>query len=115
MLNFILSNWDSVLMVIILIVAIVYLIFKGEKGVVFKMLFALVTEAEKTYGGGTGSLKLAKVIESIYPKLPAIIKMFLTAGTLEKWVNTVLDEAKKTWEKNSKLAAYIEDITKPTE
>ena len=38
-----------------------------------KMLDCLVTEAEKEYGSGTGALKLASVVEKVYPKLPAII------------------------------------------
>lgn len=109
--EFILANWDSIVLVVALIVAIVYLIYRGEKGIVFKMLYSFVTEAEKAYGGGTGTLKLASVIAEIYPKLPRLIKLLITADTLEKWVETVLAEAKKTWEKNTNLAAYIEKST----
>ncbi|NLA77499.1 MAG: hypothetical protein GX851_06705, partial [Clostridiales bacterium] len=73
-----------------------------------------VTEVEKTYGGGTGSLKLATVIETIYPKLTVLVRMFINVSVLEKWVDTVLAEAKKTWESNSSIAAYIKESEKPT-
>jgi hypothetical protein len=63
--------------------------------------------AEKEYGGGTGALKLAAVIDKVYVKLPALIKVFVPASTLQKWIEIVLAEAKKTWEANTNIATYI--------
>lgn len=105
--NFILANWDFILLIVFAIVALLFAIFKGNKSVVMKMLYALVTEAEKDLGSGTGSLKLATVIEAIYPKLPAIIKMFITDKTLQKWIEDALAAAKSAWEKNTNIANYI--------
>ena len=42
-----------------------------------------------------------------YPKLPTIIKTFITAETLVKWVEDALVLAKKKWEENLNLQAYI--------
>lgn len=106
--NFIIANWDFILLVVAAVAAVVFAVFKGNKSVVMKMLYALVTEAEKNLGGGTGSLKLATVIETIYPKLPAVIKAFVTDAMLEKWVEEALTAAKTAWEKNEKIAEYIE-------
>lgn len=106
--NFIIANWDFILLIVAAAVAVVFAVFKGNKSVVMKMLYALVTEAEKNLGGGTGSLKLATVIETIYPKLPTIIKAFVTNAMLEKWVEEALAAAKTAWEKNAKIAEYIE-------
>lgn len=105
--NFIIANWDFILLVLAAVAAVVFAVFKGNKSVVMKMLYALVTEAEKNLGGGTGSLKLATVIETIYPKLPAVIKAFVTDAMLEKWVEEALAAAKTAWEKNAKIAEYI--------
>lgn len=105
--NFFVANWDIILFVIILLVVLVYLWIRGGKSVVFKMLYAMVTEAEKEYGDGTGALKLASVIEKIYLKLPMMVRLFVTADTLQKWVETVLQEAKKTWEQNNNIQNYI--------
>lgn len=107
-LNFIVSNWDFILLIVAAVAAVVFAIFRGNKSVVMKMLYALVTEAEKDLGAGTGSLKLAQVIAAIYPKLPAVIKAFVTDETLAKWVDDALDIAKEAWKKNSAIAAYIE-------
>ena len=105
--NYILANWDLILLIMAAVAAIVFAIFKGNKSVVMKMLYAMVTEAEKNMGGGTGSLKLASVIEAIYPKLPAVIKMFITDAMLKKWVEDALKLAKKSWAQNTAIATYI--------
>lgn len=112
--NFILANWDFILLIVAAISVVVFAVFKGNKSVVMKMLYALVTEAEKDLGSGTGSLKLATVIEAIYPKLPAIIKMFVTDKTLQKWIEDALATAKTAWEKNANIANYIAPATSDT-
>ena len=106
-LEFIVVNWDFLLLIVAAIAALVFFAFKGNKSVVMKMLYALVTEAEKAYGSGTGALKLASVIAAIYPELPAVIKLFITEATLTKWVEDALEAAKEAWKKNAALAEYI--------
>lgn len=105
--EFIIQYWDVILAALVVIAALLYIIFRSEKSVVFKMLYAMVTEAEKEYGGGTGSLKLAAVIDKIYPKLPPLLRTFVTADMLQKWIEIVLSEAKQAWEKNSNISTYI--------
>lgn len=106
--NFIVENWDFILLIAIAVAAVVFAVFKGNKSVVMSMLVALVTEAEKQYGGGTGPLKLASVIDIIYPKLPTVIKTFITDKMLKKWIDDALKIAKKKWEENTSIAGYIE-------
>lgn len=106
--QFIMGNWDFILLIVLAALALIWAIFKGNKSVVMKMLVSLVTEAEKNFGGGTGTLKLASVIATIYPKLPAIIKAFITDGMLTKWVEEALIIAKEKWKTNSNIKAYIE-------
>ena len=60
-LNFLLMNIDSVLIVIALIAVIFILYVRGEKKILNIILFAAVTEAEKQYKSGTGILKKAFV------------------------------------------------------
>jgi hypothetical protein len=111
--NFIIANWDFILLIIAAVAAVVFAIFKGNKSVVMRMLYSLVTDAEQAFGAGTGSLKLAAVIGEIYPKLPAIIKAFITEKTLQKWVEDALVAAKEAWANNpALLTAYAE---KPAE
>ena len=106
-LTFIVENWDFILLIVAAVASVVYFVFKGNKSVVMKMLDALVTEAEKEFGGGTGSLKLASVVAEIYPKLPAVIKMFITEDILTEWIEDARDAAKEKWKQNAALAQYI--------
>lgn len=101
--NFLVANWDSVLVVVLVIAFVAFLIAKKQWGLLDKMLFALVTWAEREYGGGTGNLKLAAVIEKIYPHIPAIVRLFVSTATLEKLIEKALEEAKKRWDKNPAL------------
>lgn len=105
--QYIIENWATILLVLAAAAALVWFAYKGNKSVVMRMLYALVTEAEKNLGGGTGSLKLATVVEAIYPKLPGVIKLFISADTLEGWVEEALAAAKVEWERNAQIAAYI--------
>lgn len=111
--QFIIENWDFILLIVAAAAAIVFFAFKGNKSVVMKMLYALVTEAEREFGGGTGALKLATVIAQIYPKLPAVLKMFLSEKTLTKWVEDALVAAKEAWKQNAAIAEYIEKPGEP--
>lgn len=101
------QNWVAVLLVVIVAAALLYVIIRSEKSVVFKMIYSMVTEAEKEYGAGTGQLKLAAVIERLYAKLPPLIKLVVSAKTLQSWVEIVLAQAKETWEKNADINNYI--------
>lgn len=107
-LNFIMANWDSILAVLAIIAVSILALVKQEKTVIFKMLYALVTEAEKNYGAGTGELKLASVIASVYEKIPPFVATIIPAKTLENWVEQALVEAKNKWAKNLNIATYID-------
>lgn len=105
--NFIIQQWDSILLVILVLAIIVYAIIRGNKGIVMEMLYAAVNAAEKKFGPGTGSLKLASVIAEVYPKIPASIRAFISAEMLTKWAEDALKLAKQHWEKNQAIAEYI--------
>lgn len=103
--NFLVANWDSVLVVVIVAAVVVFLIVKKQWAVLDKMLFALVTWAEREYGGGTGNLKLAAVIEKIYPRIPAVIRIFITPDALVRLIEKALEQAKLEWGQNPALLA----------
>ena len=107
-LKFMIENWDFFLLIAAAVTAVAFFAFKGNKSVVMKMLYALVTEAEKEFGGGTGSLKLAAVISKIYPKLPALLKLFVSEKILTKWIEDALVAAKEAWKQNAAIEGYIE-------
>ena len=105
------ANWDSVLVVLAFLVLVVVLIKRGETKVLKKILFNLVTQAEKQFGSGTGELKFAAVVDWIYQRIPAVMKLLFTEQDIADMIEAVLEEAKKAWGANDNLKGYIEAPT----
>lgn len=106
--QFLAANWDSVLVVLAFLVLVVVLIKRGETKVLKKILFNLVTQAEKQFGSGTGELKFAAVADWIYQRIPAVLKLLFTSSDIEKMIEAALEEAKKAWGANENLKGYID-------
>ncbi len=106
---FLAANWDSVLVVLTFLALIVVLIKRGETLVLNKILFSLVTKAEKIFGGGTGKLKLAAVSDWIYQRIPAVLKLLFSQRDIESMIENALAEAKRAWGTNGNLAAFIDE------
>jgi hypothetical protein len=83
--------------ILALAVTVIVLTLRGKKKIIFKMLYALVDEAEKQFGSGTGKLKFSYVIGKAYSKLPSILKVLITYRMLERWIEKALVEMKKYW------------------
>ena len=107
-LTFLAKNWDSVLVVVAFLAVVVVLIKRGETKILKQILFNLVTQAEKQFGSGTGSLKYAAVADWIYQRIPAVLKLLFTSSDIEKMIEAALEEAKKAWGANENLNGYIE-------
>jgi hypothetical protein len=80
-----------------------YIVVKRRWDLIPRILFGLVTEAERVYGDKTGVLKFAKVVEWILPYIPVILRPFLTEIRLTNIINTALDTAKLKWNANPAL------------
>ena len=107
-LTFLAKNWDSVLVVVAFLTLVVVLIKRGETKILKQILFNLVTQAEKQFGSGTGSLKYAAVADWIYQRIPAVLKLLFTSSDIEKMIEAALEEAKKAWGANENLKGYID-------
>ena len=107
-LTFLAKNWDSVLVVVAFLALVVVLIKRGETKILKQILFNLVTQAEKQFGSGTGSLKYAAVADWINQRIPAVLKLLFTSSDIEKMIEAALEEAKKAWGANENLKGYID-------
>lgn len=107
-LAFLAANWDSVLVIVAFLAVVVVLIKRGETKILKQILFNLVTQAEKQFGSGTGSLKYAAVADWIYQRIPAVLKLLFTSSDIEKMIEAALEEAKKAWGANENLKGYID-------
>ena len=106
--TFLAKNWDSVLAIVAFLAVVVVLIKRGETKILKQILFNLVTQAEKQFGSGTGSLKYAAVADWIYQRIPAVLKLLFTSSDIEKMIEAALEEAKKAWGANENLKGYID-------
>ena len=108
MMEFLADNWAIfaafAFAAIVVILVVVYV--KDKKQIINKMLYALVTEAEKKFGAKTGTLKFSYVMEKIYEVLPAPIKTFVPYDTLERWIEVALANAKRNWSEEASIMAY---------
>ena len=107
-LTFLAKNWDSVLVIVAFLALVVVLIKRGETKILKQILFNLVTQAEKQFGSGTGSMKYAAVADWIYQRIPAVLKLLFTSSDIEKMIEAALEEAKKAWGANENLKGYID-------
>ena len=107
-LTFLAKNWDSVLVDVAFLAVVVVLIKRVETKILKQILFNLVTQAEKQFGSGTGSLKYAAVADWIYQRIPAVLKLLFTSSDIEKMIEAALEEAKKAWGANENLKGYID-------
>lgn len=107
MLNFLLENWSSVVVILIVIAGLIVLYIRGEKKIFFYILYKLCTEAERALGSKVGELKKATVISEFYKIIPKIITVFLTEKMLLKLLEDALTYAKKTWAENAAIEGYV--------
>lgn len=106
--QFLAANWDSVLVVLAFLVLVVVLIKRGQTKILKQILFNLVTQAEKQFGGGTGDMKFAAVADWIYQRIPAVLKLLFTEKDIANMIEAALEEAKKAWGTNENLKVYVE-------
>lgn len=124
-LRFIGTYWDDILVVLILLVSFGFAVKKwwpnwqtmssAEKAAYVSRLLqnlipialGLVTEAETQYGGGTGKIKRAYVIDELYSRIPDEFKPYITEQNLDAILIKALDEAKVLWEENTQIKALI--------
>lgn len=131
--KFVVANWSDILVLLVLIASSIAGIKQWikVKGPIFNKMtsaekiayvtrlitnlvpiaMTLVTDAEITYGGGTGILKRSEVIKQLYNMIPDEYKMYVTEENLDAVINKVLPEAQKLWEENSQIKALIEAKT----
>jgi hypothetical protein len=107
MIDFLVQYWDSILVVVLFIVACIILVRKGSTAYVKQMLFFLVTQAEAEFGSGTGELKYAAVTTWLYEKMPVILKFFFTAKQIDNLIETAVAEMKAYLSKNDYAKTFV--------
>ena len=100
----------DIVLVIGLIVVLAILYKNGKKNAVKKIILGLVVQAEKALGSGSGELKYAYVIEKIYSKLPAIIRLLYTQKELDEIIEESVQKLKELLSKGVDLNSYNDEV-----
>lgn len=114
-LKWLLVNWDSVLLIALVVALIIYLIKTGQTKILKQIAVKFVTDAEGECGAGTGFIKLSDVVAKLYAHLPSVVRILFTEKQLVQIAEAVLEEAKKKWEANDNLTTYIENKQQATQ
>lgn len=108
MMDLIMNNWDSILVIVAFVLVMLLLIKRGAIKQVNQMLFYLVTEAEAQFGGGTGALKFAAVTTWLYDRLPAIITLLFTDKQIDEMINKAVKDMQAYLDTNINAKLLIE-------
>ena len=90
MIDFLVNNLDFILTFIVVVIACIIMARRGQIKKIKEIVLALCVNAEITYGGGTGAIKKASVIEAIYDILPGWAKIFIS----DKKISELVEEGK---------------------
>lgn len=113
MLDFLMTNWQWIAGVIIIITAAIITLIKFDKKTrdeqihqVKEWLLYAVMEAEKELGSGTGALKLRFVYNMFITKFPLLVAL-IPFSTFSSFVDEALDKFKKLLATTPELQAYV--------
>lgn len=109
LIDFIKANWDSILVVLVMVFVLVLLVRNGYKKSVRKILFYLVTQAEIEFGNGTGELKYALVATWLYERIPLIMRIILTEKTIDDLIEQAVIKMKEYLAENENARLLISD------
>ena len=96
----------AVILAVIVAVCIIQLQTK-YKAYAAQVLFYLVTQAEREFGGGTGQLKYAAVYTWLYEQLPTVAKFILPKKTVETLIEAAVSRMKEYLAGNSKASELV--------
>lgn len=112
--QFIYWHWLDIFLTIVFILFIgVLLSYLASKpnGIVAKLIYGLVIDAEKDLGSKTGQLKKKQVISKVYSQLPVCIRFLVNEATVERLINEAVHFMKEALEQNnSTLASLSEEL-----
>ena len=110
MTGFIKANLASIIVVVLVLIVLAVLYKLGKKDTVKKIVLALVVQAEKTLGSGTGELKYAMVLDAIYSKLPYILRFLFTKKELDTFIEEAVRKLKDILSKGVTLIGYDDEM-----
>ena len=111
--QFIYWHWlDIVLAIVFMLFFSVLISYLASRpnGIVAKLIYGLVIEAEKDLGSKTGQLKKKQVISKVYQQLPVFIRFVVNEATVSRMIDEAVHFMKESLEQNnSTLSSFSEE------
>lgn len=109
--NLMMQYWDDIALVVIFVIVMVILVKNGKKTLVQRIVYALVVEAEKVLGSGTGAEKKAWAIAAIYQRLPYLLRLIFSQKDIESFIEDGVQKLKKALQTGEiNLLGYSEEL-----
>ena len=113
--QFIYWHWLDIVLALMLIIffcIMVSYLASRPNGIVAKIIYGLVIEAEKDLGSKTGQLKKKQVISKVYSQLPVLIRFVVNEATVSRLIDEAVHFMKESLEQNnSTLSSLSEETT----
>jgi hypothetical protein len=109
--KFVIAYWDSILIVLAVIVLLMLSYKKHGSKYINEVLFYLVTKAEQQYGGGTGELKYAAVVDWLFERIPFVLRILFTKKQIDHLIETAVIKMKEYLKANECAAKLIAGTT----
>lgn len=92
---------QNVIAILVFIAVVGVLVYTKRIPQAKKIVLGVVLQAENTFGAKTGDIKYAYVTGLVYPKLPSIVRFFVTEKTLGEWIEEAVNQLKNQLQSNS--------------
>ena len=113
--QFIYWHWLDIVLALVLIIffcILVSYLASRPNGIVAKIIYGLVIEAEKDLGSKTGQLKKKQVISKVYRQLPVFLRYVVNEATVSRMIDEAVHFMKQSLEQNnSTLSSLSEETT----
>ena len=112
--QFIYWHWLDIVLALVLITffgILVSYLASRPNGIVAKLIYGLVIEAEKDLGSKTGQLKKKQVISKVYSQLPVFIRFVVNEATVSRMIDEAVHFMKESLEQNNSTLSSLSEET----
>ena len=110
--QFIYWHWLDIVLALVLFlffgILISYLASRPN-GLLAKIIYGLVIEAEKDLGSKTGQLKKKQVISKVYRQLPVFIRFVVNEATVSRMIDEAVHFMKESLEQNNSTLSSLSE------
>ena len=112
--KFIYLHWLDIVLALVLITffcILVSYLASRQNGIVAKLIYGLVIEAEKDLGSKTGQLKKKQVISKVYRQLPVFLRFVVNEATVSRLIDEAVHFMKEALEQNNSTLSSLSEET----